>query len=146
MIRPGRMIKEVLRSVLKRPATVLYPFVKVEMPKRFRGKLAFYADKCIGCKLCMRDCPTNAIVIRKVGEKQFEADIDCAQCIYCAQCVDSCPKKALEATGEYELAQLNRQKLQVVYHNEAALKAAAGAGKDDAATDTTTEPSGPASK
>ena len=111
MKRPGQMIREVLKSVMKKPATVQYPHVKVNMPENFRGKLKFIPEKCIGCRLCMRDCPTNAITIRKVGEKQFEADIDLGKCIYCAQCVDSCMKKALEATKEFELAQLEREKL-----------------------------------
>lgn len=65
------------------------------MPEGFRGKLNFNAKACIGCKLCMRDCPSDAIVIKKVGDKQFEAEIDIAKCIYCAQCADSCHKKAL---------------------------------------------------
>ena len=112
---PGVMLREVLRSLGRKSATVLYPAVKVEMPDRFRGKLRFEAEKCIGCKLCMRDCPSAAISIRKVGDKRFEADIDLSRCIYCAQCVDTCPKKALAATREFELAQLNRDKLKVTY-------------------------------
>ena len=118
MKRPGRMIKLVLQSVMSKPATVLYPSVKVTMPDRFRGKLKFCAEKCVGCNLCVRDCPSGAIAIRKVGEKQFECDIDMAKCIYCAQCVDSCPKKALEATPEFELAQLSRDKLRVTFKGE----------------------------
>lgn len=118
MIRPGKMIRQVLSSVFKKPATLLYPRVKSGMPDKFRGKIVFHADKCIGCKMCMKDCPTGAIVIREVGEKKFEADIDLGRCIYCAQCVDSCLKKALEFTGEFELAQLERDKLKVTFHDE----------------------------
>lgn len=111
MRRPGRMLAEVLRAALRKPATVLYPFVKVHMPEHFRGQLRFIPEKCIGCKLCMRDCPTAAIQIFKVADKQFRCEVDLARCIYCAQCVDSCPRKALEATAEFELAQLKRSKL-----------------------------------
>jgi formate hydrogenlyase subunit 6/NADH:ubiquinone oxidoreductase subunit I len=112
------MIREVLRSALRKPATVLYPAVKSPMPPKFRGRLRFDAGKCIGCLLCMRDCPTGAIVIRKVADKQFEADIDMARCIYCGQCVDSCLRHALETTEEFELAQLKRERLRQTYGRE----------------------------
>ena len=115
MFRPGKMTSQVLRSLFKKPATSSYPFVKKPMPKNFRGKLMFHPDKCIGCKICMRDCPSAAITIKPVGEKKFIAEIDLAKCIYCAQCVDSCMKKALEATKEFELAVLDREKLKVTY-------------------------------
>ena len=118
MIKPGKMIREVLTAFFQKPATVLYPYVKVLMPERFRGKIRFIAPNCIGCKLCMRDCPTNCITITKVGEKRFQAEFDLDRCIYCAQCVDSCPKKALETTVEYELAQLQRANLKAVFPAE----------------------------
>jgi len=118
MIRPGVMLRQVLQSIFKKPATLLYPSKKSPMPERFRGKIIFYPEKCIGCKLCMRDCPANAIVITKVGEKQFDCTIDLGKCIYCAQCVDSCMKKALEATKDFELAAFDRAKLKVTYHGE----------------------------
>ncbi|MGA2265131.1 MAG: 4Fe-4S binding protein [Phycisphaerae bacterium] len=111
MKKPGKMLREVLRSAVRKPATVLYPYVKVHMPAQFRGRLRFYAERCIGCRLCMKDCPTDAIVIRTVAPKKFEADIDLGRCISCGQCVDSCPKMALEMTEEFELAQLDRGKL-----------------------------------
>ena len=60
----------------------------------------------------MKDCPSDAIHIEKVGDT-FEAVLDLDKCIYCAQCVDTCPKKALEATTKFELAQIDRKKLRV---------------------------------
>jgi formate hydrogenlyase subunit 6/NADH:ubiquinone oxidoreductase subunit I len=142
------MIAEVLNNFFKKSATTKYPAEKLEMPESFRGKLRFYSDRCIGCKLCMRDCPTAAIVINTLTpsaapvasqpvpassslpttaasvpptpapppKKQFEAAIDNSKCIFCAQCVDVCPKKALEATKDVELAQFDIDKLKVVFH------------------------------
>ena len=112
------MIKQVLDSVLKKPATVRYPYEKAKMPDRFRGKIIFHPEKCIGCKLCMKDCPSDAITIRKVADKQFEAEFELNKCIFCAQCVDSCAKKALESTPEFELAQIDPKKFKIVFRAE----------------------------
>ncbi len=116
MIRPGKMLRQVLSSSIKKPVTVKYPYEKFDMPAGFRGKIIFHPEKCIGCKFCMRDCPSGAINIIKAGEKKFDAEIRMDKCIYCAQCVDSCPKKALESSPDFELAQLDRKKLMSEFH------------------------------
>ena len=116
MIRPGKMIKQVLQSIFKKPATTKYPFVKEATAKNFRGKIKFAPEKCIGCKMCMRDCPSNAITITKKPDGKFECEIDLGKCIYCAQCVDSCPKKALESTKEYELAVLDSKNMKIKFN------------------------------
>lgn len=114
-MKPGRMLKTVLRSAVRKPATGNYPADKSGMPEGFRGKIKFYPEKCVGCKMCMRDCPAGAITITKVGDNKFEAEFDLVRCIYCSQCVDSCLKKALEATPEFELAQLDKTKLKAIF-------------------------------
>jgi len=112
---PGQMNPEVLKSLFKRPATVKYPYEKVKMPKDFRGRIVFDAKLCIGCKMCMRDCPSKAIEIEKVGEaKVFKANFHLDRCLYCAQCVDSCPKDALKTSPQFELAKYTRDQLQEV--------------------------------
>ena len=118
MRRPGKISSQIMKSLFKKPATINYPAQRSKMPEGFRGKLKFHPEKCIGCKLCMRDCPSGAIEIRKLNEKQFEAEIDLGKCIYCAQCVDTCPKKALEATDDFELASLKRDKLKIIFNAE----------------------------
>ena len=115
MKTPGKMLAEVLNHLFRKPATENYPFVKHEMPQDFRGMVEFVASRCIGCKLCVRDCPADAIKINKVGDKRFECTIELDHCLYCAQCVDSCNKEALVATKKFELAQLDRSKLKVTF-------------------------------
>jgi formate hydrogenlyase subunit 6/NADH:ubiquinone oxidoreductase subunit I len=112
---PGRMLGEALRHVARKPATTAYPAVPAVSPPDFRGKIRFSGEKCTGCKLCEKDCPSHAILINKVGEKRYEAVFELDRCIYCGQCVDSCNRDSLEITPEFELAALNRAALRIVY-------------------------------
>jgi formate hydrogenlyase subunit 6/NADH:ubiquinone oxidoreductase subunit I len=112
---PGRMAAEVLRHVAQKPATLNYPAEKVTMPADYRGKIVFHAARCVGCKLCQKDCPACALRIEKVSDKRFRAVFELDRCIYCAQCVDSCNKDALESTRDFELATLDRKDLHVVF-------------------------------
>jgi Formate hydrogenlyase subunit 6/NADH:ubiquinone oxidoreductase 23 kD subunit (chain I) len=116
MKKTGRMAGQVLSSVFKKPATTRYPYNREDVPKNYRVKIKFYPEKCIGCKLCMRDCPSNAITITDLGEKNYQAEFRLDKCIYCSQCVLSCNKGALEATSEFELAQLDNKKLKIQFN------------------------------
>lgn len=118
MIRPGKMIRLVLESLFTKTATTQYPFKKKAMPEHYRGKIVFHPELCIGCQMCVRDCPSRAIAINKIADKKFEAVFDLDKCIYCAQCVQSCMKKALESTKEFELAVLDKKKLKVTFGAE----------------------------
>jgi len=53
-----------------------------------KALLSFYimADKCRGCMICKRACPTNAIS----GELRMPHTIDQSKCIHCGACLASC--------------------------------------------------------
>lgn len=113
MKRLGKMVPYLLGMLVKKTDTVMYPATPAKVADNFRGALKFDSEKCVGCKLCMRVCPSNAITIEKVGEKQFKATVQLDKCIYCGQCVDSCNKDALENTTRFELASPDKASLKV---------------------------------
>jgi len=66
-IKVAPFLPELLRSLFKKPVTVKYPFEKDPVPKDFRGNVVFNAPKCIGCMICVNDCPAEAIDIIRVS-------------------------------------------------------------------------------
>lgn len=107
----GKMLHATMAALFTKPATHPYPAEPFPEPAGTRGQIVFDPAKCIGCKICMRDCPADAIRIDKVGEKRFAAEFNLGHCIFCGQCVDSCPRKALFVSNRTELAGFARESL-----------------------------------
>ena len=106
-----------------KPITMRYPEERWIPSERFRGQVALVRDPekpeqdlCVGCCLCARVCPSNAIsLVTSGGENNKkiinEYYVDVSRCIFCGMCVEICPVKALVSTDLYELATDDRSKL-----------------------------------
>ncbi len=64
----------------------------VRCMSRDSGKLtrAVCKNGCIGCKICEKKCPSNAITV-----ENNHAAIDGAKCTSCGACAEACPQKCI---------------------------------------------------
>ena len=109
-----------LKTLFKRPPTVMYPDVKEIPVPRARGVISLDVEACTVCMLCARECPDWCIYIEGHKEEVAPAkpggrvrtrakldrfDIDYALCMYCGICVEVCPFDALFWSPEYEYSE-----------------------------------------
>ena len=91
-----------LEDVAAGKATINPP---VATPPGFRGKITYDAEKCIGCKLCLKVCPCGAIEYK---EKEKKIKIYLSRCCFCSQCNDICPVNCLSMSDEFLLADTDK--------------------------------------
>jgi formate hydrogenlyase subunit 6/NADH:ubiquinone oxidoreductase subunit I len=121
----GALLGDVVRSLFKPPATIKYPLEPAQAPDLLRGKLIWDNRRCTGCKLCMNDCPADAIHLHIIDrkEKRFVMEYDENSCIFCAQCVHSCRSEALRLSNTvWELAALNQEDFKFYYGKQEDIK------------------------
>ncbi len=124
---------ELLKQLFKKPVTNVFPITyypdsilkllekvekgevkihpPVEIPKNFRGKIVYDRDECIGCKLCIKVCPAEAIEFIP-DKKKIKIHID--HCIFCSQCNDICPKNCLNMSEEFLIADTDRSSSKLI--------------------------------
>jgi formate hydrogenlyase subunit 6/NADH:ubiquinone oxidoreductase subunit I len=108
----GTMLRDILESFFKNPATQMYPEEKIAPPERYRGELLFDPKLCTGCCLCTKDCPSKAIelVILDRAAKRFVLKYHRDRCVYCGQCVVNCKFKCMGmANSDWEHAVLKKE-------------------------------------
>ena len=74
------------------------PCIAVSKPK---GRSHVDADKCIGCRKCIRELGCPAIILDSDGKK---AKIDTSMCTGCTLCEQICPVKAISGGSKNDTA------------------------------------------
>ena len=98
LVLVSKISKLVIRSLFKKPATLMYPVIPREWQERTRGHIGIEEEDCILCGICSKKCPTNCITVDRNKRKWT---IERMQCIQCGCCTDVCPKKCLTMEQAY---------------------------------------------
>jgi ech hydrogenase subunit F len=86
------MLREILKNLVSKPATVNYPFVKPEPLPATRGALTWDMNMCDECQDCERVCPSMAI---KVLPEEKKVEYQPFKCLFCFLCIDNCMQQAI---------------------------------------------------
>lgn len=115
-IRPMlQALKTMVKTTIHRPVTIMYPYEKEWIPDNYRGRPGLRFDRCIGCGICERACPTKCITMVDAedddGKTVRRPQVYLGRCMMCGYCAEYCPVDAMTTTPDYELAEFTRKDL-----------------------------------
>jgi len=106
-------LKEIISALIKGPYTSKFPYKKIEVYDRFRGKPSFYKDFCVGCTACVSVCPAKALEFKDEiynGKAKRVLKIRWDRCIFCGNCEANClVEKGIRLSSEFDLATLKER-------------------------------------
>jgi len=95
------LLPNVLSTFFSKAVTEKYPVEKTSLTERYRGKVNIHAENCIGCRLCVLDCPAGALEMEKDSKTKFQLLHYPDRCTYCGQCEQSCRFDAIYMDNAY---------------------------------------------
>ena len=111
--RPSRryLVPHVLRRLLQKRETIAYPAGPLELPDAYRGQVIVDIDKCVGCKRCSRDCPSQCLLVDREGKEYVRVMISHDLCASCGLCEWVCPTGAIRLLPQFVGAATSRAAL-----------------------------------
>ncbi len=103
------LLPNILKALVSRPETDTRPRSENPTPVAYRGRVMARAEQCVGCRLCVSDCPANALELIKTGKAKYQLIHYRDRCAYCAQCELSCRFAAIYLDHAYMNASGDRR-------------------------------------
>ncbi|MEM1873234.1 MAG: 4Fe-4S binding protein [Acidilobaceae archaeon] len=108
------LLAEVMKSLLRRPSTIEYPRVQASVESDYRGVHYASLKRCVGCALCMINCPSQCISMVTLppgvqlpqNRRGVFPVVRYSSCVFCHRCVRVCPVGAFVVTSEYRVFSL----------------------------------------
>jgi len=95
-----KMLKTILKQFAHKPVTTTFPAEPARHYDATRGHVVFDPSKCTSCTICMKRCPSQAIVVDRTANTWT---IDRFRCVICNQCVELCKFGAVSLATEYSV-------------------------------------------
>ena len=97
--------REAISKLFSKSSCNMYPAVPSEAAQNYCGRIAYRADKCVGCGMCERVCASGAITrtIEKGEDGQGDKvtlTFNLGSCTFCATCADFCSRHAITLTRD----------------------------------------------
>jgi len=111
------LIPNIFSVFFSKPETEKYPFEKTHIPERYRGRVNIREENCVGCSLCVLDCPASALEIEKESKTKFRLMHYRDRCTYCGQCEQSCRFDAIYMDNKHILPAYDRDDFYIILVN-----------------------------
>ena len=99
-------LKTAITNIFRKPATEAFPQPEARGLGNYRGKIEFYADKCIDCGKCIQVCAPMAITRTEEpgeGGVWITRSFDLTSCTFCGTCQDFCDEGSIKLSNDYHM-------------------------------------------
>ena len=103
------LLPNIGKALFSKPETIPYPEGTHQYSVNYRGSVHIIAENCIGCGLCVRDCPSAALALEKESKLIFQLIHYRDRCTSCGQCELSCKFNSIYLDNTYIEASAERK-------------------------------------
>lgn len=98
------LLPALLDAIFAKPDTVAYPFAPLELSEQYRGAVEINTENCVGCGLCIRECPAMALELIRFSRTNFQLIHYPARCTSCGQCEQICRNQGIYLSNRFVAA------------------------------------------